>query len=230
MSKIVIVEDELIAAEYLKEILEANGFEVLSIIDNGTEAMRKIAHMPVDIVLMDIMLKDNISGSEVALYLKANAPKVVILFLTAYTDDETVAYAIDANCYGYLMKPYNEKEIINTLKVVSARLKEEKPMTKKESQRRVKITKELHFDLDENKLYRDLNEIKLGKNALKVMEVLCQNSNSLVSKEQLSLYVWGEKKNSVTIRTQIHRMRGLIGEDVIKNVSSQGYIINEYCE
>ncbi len=230
MSKIVIVEDELIAAEYLKEILEQNDFEVLSIIDNGAEAIQKIVHSQADIVLMDIMLKDNISGSEVALHLKVNAPEIGILFLTAYTDDETVAYAVDSNCYGYLMKPYNEKEIINTLKVVSARLQEEKSMPTRVSQESVKVTKELYFDLDEKKLYRESNEIKLGKNALKVMEVLCQNVNALVSKEQLSLYVWGEKKNGVTIRTQIHRMRALIGEDVIKNVSSQGYIINEYCE
>ncbi len=228
MSKIVIVEDELIAAEYLKELLEKQGFEVLDVIDSGREAIERIVVLQPDIVLMDIMLKDNISGSEVALHLKVKAPKIAILFLTAYTDEESVSYAIDANCYGYLMKPYNEKEIVNTLKVVLARLKEEAFKTQEYDSKVVLLSETLSFDLKKRKLFRKTEELKLGKNALRVIEVLCQNSNAVVSKEQLSMEVWGEKKNSITIRTQIYRIRAFLGEDIIKNVSSQGYIINEY--
>lgn len=228
MSKIVIVEDELIAAEYLKELLEKHGFEVLDVIDNGRKAIERIVLLQPDIVLMDIMLKDNISGSEVALHLKVKAPKIAILFLTAYTDEESVSYAIDANCYGYLMKPYNEKEIVNTLKVVLARLKEEAFKTQEYDSKVVLLSETLSFDLKKRKLFRKTEELKLGKNALRVIEVLCQNSNAVVSKEQLSMEVWGEKKNSITIRTQIYRIRAFLGEDIIKNVSSQGYIINEY--
>ena len=228
MSKIVIVEDELIAAEYLKELLEKQGFEVLDVIDSGREAIERIVVLQPDIVLMDIMLKDNISGSEVALHLKVKAPKIAILFLTAYTDEESVSYAIDANCYGYLMKPYNEKEIVNTLKVVLARLKEEKVGAKEYASDVITLSPSLSFHLQKRKLFREKEELKLGKNALRVIEVLCQNSNAVVSKEQLSMEVWGEKKNSITIRTQIYRIRAFLGEDIIKNVSSQGYIINEY--
>ena len=228
MSKIVIVEDELIAAEYLKELLEKHGFEVLDVIDNGRKAIERIVLLQPDIVLMDIMLKDNISGSEVALHLKVKAPKIAILFLTAYTDEESVSYAIDANCYGYLMKPYNEKEIVNTLKVVLARLKEEAFKTQEYDSKVVLLSETFSFDLKKRKLFRKTEELKLGKNALRVIEVLCQNSNAVVSKEQLSMEVWGEKKNSITIRTQIYRIRAFLGEDIIKNVSSQGYIINEY--
>ena len=228
MSKIVIVEDELIAAEYLKELLEKHGFEVLDVIDNGRKAIERIVLLQPDIVLMDIMLKDNISGSEVALHLKVKAPKIAILFLTAYTDEESVSYAIDANCYGYLMKPYNEKEIVNTLKVVLARIKEEKVGAKEYASDVIALSPTLSFHLQKRKLFREKEELKLGKNALRVIEVLCQNSNAVVSKEQLSMEVWGEKKNSITIRTQIYRIRAFLGEDIIKNVSSQGYIINEY--
>ena len=224
MNRIVIVEDELIAAEYLKELLQANGFEVLDIIDKGNKAISLIPTLNPDIVLMDIMLKDNMSGSEVALNLKVSAPQIAILFLTAYADDEMVEYAIDANSYGYLMKPYNEKEIVNTLKIVSARLHSSKE-TKID---KVQITQDSIFNISEQKLLKNFNEVRLSKKAIRVLDILCRNKNSVVSQEQLSMHVWGTKKNSVTIRTQIHRMRTQIGSEIIKNVSGLGYIIHEY--
>ena len=224
MSSVVIVEDELIAAEYLKELLEGNGFDVLAIIDSGKEAIKKIPRLEPDIVLMDIMLKDSVSGSEVALSLKATAPHIAILFLTAYTDDEMVNYAIDANSYGYLMKPYNESEIVNTLRVVSARANTAKQPTEPA----VALTSSLIFHLNDQKLFQDDAEVKLSKKALLTLEILCKNKNSVVSFEQMSMYVWGVKKNSITIRTHIHRMRGILGNDIIKNVSGSGYSIHEY--
>jgi len=221
---IVIVEDELIAAEYLKELLELNGFEVVGIIDSGKEAMQYIPKLNPDIVLMDIMLKDSVSGSEVALSLKVSAPHIAILFLTAYTDDEMVTYAIDANSYGYLMKPYNEKEIVNTLKIVSARV----GSTKRLKDYTVRLTDTLVFHVNKHKLLKDTKEIKLSKKALLTLEILCKNKNSIVSFEQISMHVWGVKKNSITIRTHIHRMRSIIGNDIIKNISGSGYSIHEY--
>lgn len=222
MSTVVIVEDELIAAEYLKELLERNSFNVLAIIDSGREAIKRIVVLNPDIVLMDIMLKDNISGSEVALHLKAEAPQIAVLFLTAYTDEESVEYAIDSNCYGYLMKPYNEKEIINTLRVVLARLKTHDDTTATEF---IALSPTVSYDPKRKQLYRNEQEIKLGKYALKVIDVLYQNINTVVSKEQLAMEVWGEKKSLVTIRTQIYRIRSLLGQEIIENVSSQGYIM-----
>jgi len=224
MPNIVIVEDELIAAEYLKEILQQNGFNVLDIIDNGKEAKEKIPLLKPNIVLMDIMLKDNISGSEVALYLKQVLPNLAIIFLTAYADNEMVEYAIEANTYSYLMKPYNEKEIINTLKVVMARL-EHFSARPNENPNKIQINKELLFNLKSRKLLQNSVEIKLGKNGVNLIEILCKNINATVSNEQISMHVWGEVKNDVTIRTQIHRMKERIGESIIQNVNGVGYMI-----
>ncbi len=225
MPKILIVEDELIAAEYLKEILTTNGFDVIGIIDNGKEAIKEIPKINPDIVLMDIMLKDNISGSEVALHLKQYAPKVNIIFLTAYADNEMVDYAIESNSYGYLMKPYNEKEIVNTLKVIFARITEcynNKKATKKNL---VVINKNLVFDTTLNRLFRNEKEVKLGKNALKFLELLSKQPNVSVSNEQISIYLWNELKNDITLRTQIHRIRVQIDSDIIHNINGLGYML-----
>jgi len=225
MYNILIVEDELIAAEYLKEILLTNSFNIVGIIDNGEEAMIEIPKINPDIVLMDIMLKDNISGSEVAVYLKQHSPKTGIIFLTAYANTEMVEYAIHSNCYGYLMKPYNEKEIVNTIKVILARIKECNEDEEKEVSDKIKISENLVFDLELKRLFRNSQEVELGNNALKFLELLCKQPNISVSNEQISLYVWGKIKNSVTLRTHIHRIRGQIGKDVIHNVNGLGYMI-----
>jgi len=224
MPNILIVEDELIAAEYLKEILLANDFNVIDIIDNGKEAMSKIPQLNPDLVLMDIMLKDNISGSEVALHLKHSAPQIAVIFLTAYADNEMVEYAIEANTFGYLMKPYNEKEIVNTLRVIFARIQESVNEEKNE-ETLVIIDKDFTFDIENKKLLRNHQELSLGKNALSFLEILCKNINSSVSNEQISMHIWGELKNDVTIRTQVHRIKTKIGANVIHNINGIGYKI-----
>jgi len=224
MPKIVIVEDELIAAEYLKELLYTNGFEVVSIIDNGKEAIEVIPRLNPDIVLMDIMLKDKISGSEVALHLKQFSPQTTVIFLTAYADNEMLEYAIESNCYGYLMKPYKEKEIINTLKIILARMK--KPdMKENHLDSTLIIDKNFSFDEQQQKLLKNNREVELSKNAINLISLLCKNANTSVSNEQISLHIWNEIKNSTTIRTQIHRIRTKIGDDFIHNVNGLGYMI-----
>jgi len=227
MPQIVIVEDELIAAEYLKEVLQSNGFEVLDVIDTGKVALQEIPKLKPDIVLMDIMLRDGISGSEVALSLRQNAPQIAIIFLTAYADDEMVEYAKEANTYGYLMKPYNEKEIINTLKVIFARMKEckDNKISKSSELEILKIDDHLIYDNKLNKLFRDSTEIGLGTNAMKLMELLCSQPNTTVSNEQICLHVWDEIKTSATLRTQIHRIRTVLGDEVLQNVNGVGYMI-----
>jgi len=224
MHSIVIVEDELIAAHYLKEVLQDQGFEVLAIIDKGAEAIAKIPALEPDLVLMDIMLKDHISGSEVALALRQKSPKSAIVFLTAYADSEMVEYAISSNCYGYLMKPYNESVIINTLKVVQARISESGSMAAQEVQT-VRLMKNYLFDKEKRRLLKEGVEVRLSPKAIAFIELLCQQPNISVSNEQISQYVWGEAKNAITLRTQVFRIRAHIGTGIIENVNGLGYMI-----
>ncbi|AKF25365.1 hypothetical protein YH65_08170 [Sulfurovum lithotrophicum] len=229
MHKIVIVEDELIAAEYLKQVLQNNHFEVLAVIDKGERALRRIPKLNPDIVLMDIMLKDHISGSEVALSLKHTAPDIAVIFLTAYSDDEMIDYAVESNSYGYMIKPYDETNILTTLKITLARLKENKQentvqMTQKKRSS-VYITKYLYFDMEKKRLFQHNKELPLGSKSLAILETLCKQPNVTVSSEQLSLAVWDEPKENRMLRTQISRLKKEIDADIIQNVKGLGYKI-----
>ncbi len=225
MPNIIIVEDELIAAEYLKEILNSSGFKVLGIIDNGKEAMQEIPQISPDIVLMDIMLKDNISGSEVGLHLKQFSPKIAIIFLTAYVDKEMIEYAKDSHSYGYLMKPYNEVEIVSTIEEVLIKIKKSNKIQLDQNDNIIKINETLFFNMDKKKLFKNDKEVELSEVTINFLELLCKQLNSTVSNEQISLHLWGEIKNPVTLRTQIYRIRTQIGTDIIHNINGLGYMI-----
>lgn len=219
MNKILIVEDELIPAEYLKQILEENSFEVLAIVDNGKEAIEKAKSLKPDIVLMDVILKGQMSGCEAAVAI-SRIHECSILFLSAYLDDEMVEYALKAKAVGYLTKPYNETQIIATLKLIS---------TKEERKEHTLGTNILNladgFTYKNEKVFKNSTQIELGPKALKLVNLLCEQPNISISNEQISMHLWGRVVDDRTLRSLIFRIRSLLGENVIKNISGSGYMI-----
>jgi len=223
MYDIVIVEDELIAAEYLKALLTSEGFNIVKIIQTGKEAIEEIPKIKSDLVLMDIMLKDNISGSEAAVQLKYSAPDVAIVFLTAYAEDEMIEYAIESNTYGYLMKPYDEVRILASLKIILAKMKSNTPV--KTTSKSININKTYSFNFSLKRLFKKDKEVTLGQKSLDLLEILCKNPNATISTEQLCLKIWGENKDSSMLRTQVSRTKKEMGIDIISNTKGLGYKI-----
>ncbi len=114
--KIIVVEDEAITALNLKYDLEDLGYEVPETIDNGPEAIEKCNEIYPDIVLMDINLKGNMNGIEAADEISEIG--IPIIFLTANTDDLTAFEALKTAPYGYLSKPYSNKDLELTIGMV----------------------------------------------------------------------------------------------------------------
>lgn len=219
---IIIVEDELIAAEYLKEILEQHGANVIDIIDTGKEAIKVCIETKPDIIFMDIMLRDNISGAEAALSISQSIDSKII-FLTAYTDQEMVDYAVQANAVGYLTKPYNEGQIIATLRLATAH-HDNTPVPEKIPEKIYLINNYIYLT-KQNRVLKNSKEIELGPKALKLIALLCTQPNISVSNEQISMHVWEELVNDRTLRSLMFRIRSATDEELIKNVSGTGYMI-----
>ena len=123
--KILIVEDELIIAQFIQKILVKNRYEVIAIVSSGEEAIRTVERNIPDLVLMDIMLAGKMSGVEAAVQLKNNFG-VPIIFLTAYADEKTLEGAISADPYGYLVKPVRNKDICAAVKMAFHMIQREK--------------------------------------------------------------------------------------------------------
>jgi len=221
--KILIVEDERLFAEYLKNILEKEGYEVVDIIDNGTQAITTALQHKPDLILMDNILKDHISGCQAAVEIHRRNPKIETIFLTAYADDEMIEYAMEADAVAYLMKPYLEEEILATIKLFFAH--KESLFPKTESGETIKLCDDYIFNKKNQQLFKGEEVIHLGKKVRKLLEILIANKDKSVSNEQLYSYIWGEPKNDKTLRSLIYRMRHLVDCNLIENINGLGYKI-----
>jgi class 3 adenylate cyclase len=123
-SKILIAEDEYIVALDIKKVLEKLGYEVTSFVKEGIEAIRRVEIDKPDIVLMDIMLDDKLSGIETAKIIKSkyNLP---IVYLTALTDEETLQKAKLTEPGGYLLKPFDERGLHSAIEIALYKFKME---------------------------------------------------------------------------------------------------------
>jgi DNA-binding NarL/FixJ family response regulator len=115
--KIIIVEDESIIAFDIKNMLINYGYSVVAVLNNGEEAVKKTEEVKPDLVLMDINLKGNIDGVKAAEIIQHRL-KTPVIYLTAYSDHETLQRATKTNPYGYIPKPIDSMEL-HTLVVLT---------------------------------------------------------------------------------------------------------------
>jgi PAS domain S-box-containing protein len=114
--KILIVEDEMIVALDLKNRLTKLGYTVPALAASGEEALAMLANMQPDLVLMDIKLTGKMDGVTAARQIKEQNGAPVI-YLTAYADQPTLQRAKITEPYGYLIKPFEEKELHSTIEM-----------------------------------------------------------------------------------------------------------------
>ncbi|MBV6341097.1 response regulator [Candidatus Magnetobacterium casense] len=109
-TRIMVVEDEWIIATSLREMLEGLDYDVCSVVFSGEDAVKKAEDERPDIILMDILLRGEMDGIEAAENISAfmNIP---IVYLTSYTDDKTLQRAKETDPFGYIIKPFEKREL-----------------------------------------------------------------------------------------------------------------------
>ncbi|MBI5186516.1 MAG: response regulator [Nitrospinae bacterium] len=108
--KILIVEDESVIALQLQKTLENFGYTVCAIADSGEEALIKAEEQEPDLALMDIFLQGGMDGIEAGSRIQTRFD-VPVIFLSAFMDDGLLERAKAAKPFGYLVKPFQEKEL-----------------------------------------------------------------------------------------------------------------------
>src|SRR4051812_39745161 len=109
-SKILIVDDEIIIARELEVRLTGLGYEVIAIASSGEEAILLASETLPDLILMDIVVKGGMEGIEAAAETR-RVFQVPIIYVTAYTDRKTLDRAKVTEPYGYIVKPFSEREL-----------------------------------------------------------------------------------------------------------------------
>jgi PAS domain S-box-containing protein len=109
-TQILIVEDEPIIARDLEETLTRSGYKVTAIASSGEEAVKKVVEQQPDLILMDIVLRGSMDGIEATACIQARHD-LPFVYLSAYSDSEVLKRAQKTYPYGYLIKPFTEREL-----------------------------------------------------------------------------------------------------------------------
>jgi CheY-like chemotaxis protein len=113
---ILIVEDSLIVAMHLQSTLESEGYSVIGKCSSGEEAIQFAEQGEIDLVLMDIMLSGKLDGIETSEILRRRF-RIPVIYITALTDKSTIHRAKLTEPYGYLTKPFEDREIFTVIEM-----------------------------------------------------------------------------------------------------------------
>jgi PAS domain S-box-containing protein len=187
--RILIVEDEIITAKDIKECLQDIGYMVLAIVSSGEEAIKKAEEANPDLILMDIVLKGEMDGIETAKQIRSIS-NIPIIYLTAYSDKNILERAKITEPFGYILKPFNERELQINIEIALYKNKAEREL--KESERwlasLIKNLGEAVIATDENGIIKLMNpfaealtgwkqEDALGKYLINVFDIISEGSN-----------------------------------------------------
>ncbi|MEB3827759.1 hybrid sensor histidine kinase/response regulator [Phormidium sp. CCY1219] len=123
-AKILIVEDEFLIAKGLSRKLKKLGYEVVDIVASGEDALQRVADKYPDLVLMDIAIQGELDGIETATKIH-HYYKIPVIYVTAYADDETLERAESSGSYGYILKPFKDREVHAAIKMALKKHREE---------------------------------------------------------------------------------------------------------
>jgi diguanylate cyclase (GGDEF)-like protein/PAS domain S-box-containing protein len=130
-ASVLIVEDERIVAQHIKTQLTRLGYTVSGIAASGRQALDAAAAQRPDVILMDVAIEGPMDGIETAGRLPPDAAPPVI-YLTAYAEEATLARARATTPYGYLLKPFTERELHATIQMTLERRSVEQALAKSE--------------------------------------------------------------------------------------------------
>jgi len=218
--QVLIVEDEVVPAEYLASIISDDArFQIADIVTSAPQAWDLLAREPIDVIFMDIMIEGAISGAELALDVHRRYPDILIIFLTAYSDDEMTDYAAEAEAFAYLLKPYRPRQIAATLKLVTARLSTQPPRT---ASVLLPLAGGFDYHLEDRRLEQNGRIVDLSTNELALIDLLATERHRTLSREALMERL---ELSDESLRSLIYRLRKHTTHDLIQNPKRSGYRI-----
>jgi PAS domain S-box-containing protein len=113
---VMVVEDESIVAEDIKRSLLNMGYSVSAVISSGEDAIKTAGELKPDMILMDIVLRGEMNGIEAAGRIRSDF-NIPVIYLTAYTDEKILEQAKLTEPFGYIIKPFEDKELHSVIEM-----------------------------------------------------------------------------------------------------------------
>ncbi len=200
--KILVVEDEVIVARDIADMLKSQGYDVPAIALSGEQAIQKTEQIQPDLVLMDIVLKGDVDGIEAAEQIRRRFD-IPVIYLTAYTDAQTVKRAKITEPFGYITKPFDKRELYTNIEMALYKHKMEKSL------RRERDKAQKYLDVAAIMLVAIDTEQRVGLINKKGCELLGYKEEEIIAKN------WFDNFLPVTARDEVRAVfEKLIRADV----------------
>jgi two-component system response regulator LytT len=108
--KILIVDDEVLIAEFIKDVLMSLDFKLLCLVHTKEDAIKEIGVFKPDLILLDIRMENELDGIEIAKEINSNF-KIPFIFITAHSDKEIIEKALNTMPSGYITKPIKKMDV-----------------------------------------------------------------------------------------------------------------------
>jgi len=218
--RILLLEDDILLNEIIKEHLESKDYDVTSIF-SGDEAEELLYSQTFDLLLFDVNVP-NINGFDLLEELRSKKIKTPAIFITSLDMIDDVERGFKVGCNDYIKKPFELREL-------DLRIENIKKLFNISVDDIIKLDDDIEFDMKNLILKKGEKKIHLAQKECEVLNYLITNKDRFVSIEELGLNVWAYEESpfASTIRTYIKNLRKILGEDAILNTRGVGYRFNK---
>jgi PAS domain S-box-containing protein len=208
--QVLVVEDESTIATTIEDTLKSFGYGVPAIVCSGEQAIQKVAEMQLDLVLMDIRLEGSMDGVEAAEQIRSDF-NIPVVYLTAYMDDSTVQRAMITEPFGFILKPFEPRELHIAIEL--ALYKHKMEMKLKESEQLLSTILE---NIDDAVVSIDargkINFINIAAEKL----INCEQEDIIGQRLTNSIHILNEQKQPINKRSIINRVQNGVPVDFTK--------------
>lgn len=219
MKKILLVEDNKGIREALGDIFTEPEYELLTAKSIKEAGKLALSGHP-GLVLLDVSLPDG-NGFDFYKDILAKSGTAVI-FLTAKDEENDIVKGLELGAEDYITKPFSVKELVARVNRVFLRLKS----TDADALLHVA---DISYDMDKKEVRKDNGVVAISSLELRILDLLFTNHDKAVSRNAVIDCIWEATGNDVydhTVTVYMKRIRGKIGDDIIKTVKGVGYRID----
>ncbi len=187
-ARILVVEDEAIIAADLKSRLSRMGYHIVATTPTGTEALALAAALRPDLILLDIVLKGEMDGAQAGERIRADYD-IPVIYLTAYSDDATVQRVKAAEPYGYILKPFQDREMYTAIEIALHKHSVEKKLRQSEASLRAlfEAAQDLIFVKDAGLHYTQVNAAMARTLGLSIEAMIGRTAHDLYSEADAAI-------------------------------------------
>ncbi len=219
--KILIIEDEKIIADNLKEGLGQHRFSVDAAY-NGKEGYNFIHEYDYDVIILDLMLPD-IDGEKLCRKIRKEGINSFILMLTAKKQLRNIVEGLNCGADDYLTKPFEFTELLARIRALLRR--------SSKSKENILVCGDIKLNFEKEQVFLRENEVKLTKKEFMILEHLLRNKGQPLSRNQLLEHAWDRNVDIFTnvVDTHIKNLRKKLGKSgsLIETIYGSGYKIKE---